>query len=737
MIRQKPPSKLETSVQYIKGIGPRRSAVLKALGIETVKELLYYFPRDYLDLSRVEKIGNLRRLMNSGQFVTVIGTVRTFDLAGRPPRQRFLVILTDETGTIPLVFFRSIHYFKKALTVGETVAVSGKVTDFQNRPQLVHPSIDRLSSNGDDDEEFAGFLHTKGIVPKYRSREELRAVKLDTKGFRRVVKAALEQCLDGVVEFLPQQILEGHKLLPLMDALRQIHFPESLTMLQEAQRRLKFDELFFLEFLLAIRRKIVKVESPGISFTVESRLARQLVDSLPFRLTKAQIRVIKEIAEDMSSSKPMNRLLQGDVGSGKTIVALTAMLIAVDNGFQAAFMAPTEILAEQHLRTVKQFLEKIPVNMRLLISGQRKKLREEILEDVHRGTAQIVVGTHALIEEQVAFAKLGLVIIDEQHRFGVAQRLALREKGFLSDGRTVHPDVLVMTATPIPRTLSLTIYGDLDVSTIDELPGGRKPIKTILRFESQRTSTYKFLRDEISAGRQAYIVYPLVEESEKLDLKAATESYHLLQKEVFSDHRVGLIHGRLPADEKDAIMDSFKNRQIDILVSTTVIEVGIDVPNATIMVIEHAERFGLAQLHQLRGRVGRGAEQSYCILLAPDWIANVGRHDSVLALDDELEERRKAEIRLKTILQTTDGFKIAEVDLQLRGPGDFFGTRQSGLPQLHIADVLTDKDILAITRQEAFRVIEQDPQLRLPEHLPLREHFVENYKEHLSLIQAG
>lgn len=736
MLQQKTRLSLATSVQYIKGIGPKRAAVLKKLGILTVKDLLYYFPRDYIDLSRVEKIANLR-LINSNQQVTVIGTVRTFDLVGRPPRQRFVVILADDTGTIPLIFFQSVHYFKKAFTVGETLAVSGKVSMFQNRPQIVHPSIDRLTDSGKDEEDFEGFLHTKGIVPKYSSSEELHKVKLETKGFRRVLKAALDQFIDTVEEFLPQDICQRHHLLSLREALQHIHFPESHAVLQEARRRLKFDELFFFELLLAVRRRIVKKDSPGISFTVESTLARQLVDSLPFKLTKAQIRVIKEIAEDMRAAQPMNRLLQGDVGSGKTIVALTAMLIAVDNGFQAAFMAPTEILAEQHYHTLRQFLGDIPLNIRVLIGGQPRKLRENVLEDVHRGRAQIIVGTHALIQEHVEFAKLGLAVIDEQHRFGVAQRLMLREKGFLSHGQAVHPDVLIMTATPIPRTLSLTIYGDLDVSLIDELPLHRKPIKTILKFESQRSFVYKFLEKEIAKGRQAYVVYPLVEESEKLDLKAATESRQLLQKEIFPELHVGLIHGRMSSEEKDSIMDAFKNNQIHILVSTTVIEVGIDVPNATVMVIEHAERFGLSQLHQLRGRIGRGAEQSYCILVAPDWMAQLRQSSIAPDLEEELQERRKAAFRLKTVLQTNDGFKIAEVDLQLRGPGDFFGTRQSGLPELHIANPLTDADILARARGEAFGIIEKDPQLRLPEHDSLRKHFAENYHQHLKLLEAG
>jgi ATP-dependent DNA helicase RecG len=737
MISGRSHSPLETSVQYIKGIGPRRAGALKKLGIHTVRDLLHYFPRDYLDLSRVETISGLRRLVNSDQYVTVVGTVRTFDVVGRPPRQRFVVILGDNSGTVQLVFFQSIRFFKKSFHVGETIAVSGKVGAFQNRPQFVHPSIDRIAPPADDkseedhEERRQDLLHTGGIVPKYSSSEELQKVNLETKGFRRIIKAALDQFSDAVEEFLPDDIVQRNGILQRREAVKQIHFPDDHDRLHEAQRRLKFDEFFALEILLALRRKIVKVESRGIAFSVESKLARMLVDSLPFKFTKAQVRVINEIAEDMKSSRPMNRLLQGDVGSGKTVVALTAMLIAINNGYQAALMAPTEILAEQHFRTLARLAGALPVNVRLLIGGQREKLRKDILDDVRRGSANIVIGTHALIQEGVDFARLGLIVIDEQHRFGVAQRLALREKGF-GDRDSVYPDVLIMTATPIPRTLSLTVYGDLDISIIDEMPPQRKAIKTILKYESQRSSVYRFLKDEIARGRQAYVVYPLIEESEKLDLKAATESHKHLQGEIFPELTVGLIHGRLPSDEKDSIMGRFKAGEINILVSTTVIEVGIDVPNASVMVIEHAERFGLSQLHQLRGRVGRGVEQSYCVLVAPNWIAGARRRE----FQGE-DEQLKVVKRLETMLQTNDGFRIAEVDLELRGPGDFFGTRQSGLPEFRIANLLTDGKILNDARREAFRLIDDDPHLRSPRHAAFRRHLFQTYGNHLNLLEVG
>ncbi len=738
MSKQTKGDELNSSVQYLKGIGPKRFEALNELGIHTVRDLLYYFPRDYLDLSHLEKISNLRQTMNSGQFVTVIGTVRTFDTMGRPPRQRFVIVLGDETGTIQLVFFQSLRWYQKSFEIGETLAVSGKVTGFMNRPQMVHPSIDRLAGRDDEDSEPDGFLHTGGIVPKYSSSEELRKVKLETKGFRRVIKTALDLHLPAIEEWLPASIIERQHFIQLKEAIHSIHFPESEKDLNSARQRLKFDELFSMQILLAMRRKVVKTDVPGLSFNIESKLARKLVDSLPFKLTKAQIKVINEITADMKAKKPMNRLLQGDVGSGKTIVALIALLIAIENGYQTAFMAPTEILAEQHYHTLASFLKDFSVNIRLLVSGQKKKLRNDVLEDIRNGSANIVVGTHALIQEGVDFAKLGFVVIDEQHRFGVSQRITLKKKGTDSHDNAIHPELLVMTATPIPRTLALTLYGDLDVSTIDELPLNRKSIKTQLKLESHRENVYKFVHDEVDKGRQAFIVYPLVEESEKLDLKAASQGYESLKKEIFTDLKVGLIHGRMPPEDKDSIMKAFKNREIHILVATTVIEVGIDVPNATVMVIEHAERFGLSQLHQLRGRVGRGADQSYCVLMAPNWMGKLLRKSHRPLIDDEEQvEQNKTERRMKAMLDTSDGFKIAEIDLQLRGPGDFFGTRQSGLPELQIANLLTDGDILTEARREAFEVVERDPQLRLSEHQPLRKYFHERMKDALAYIQAG
>ncbi len=726
-------SGLDLPVQFLKGIGPRRAAALANHGLRTVRDLLHYYPYGYIDLSSVEQIGGLRRHEGSDRWITVIGTVRAFDLIGRPPRQRFIVVLADGSGTLQLVFFQGIRFFKTAFTIGELVAASGRVTSFSRRLQMIHPSIDHLSSGEEGGDDLQGFLHTGGIVPKYGSSEALRDVYLHVKGLRKIIRTALDQYLPEVHEFLPEAILKGRDLQALPDALLAVHFPPSMAMLEAARRRLKFDELFTMQLLLALHRQRMRTETPGISFDVESKLARQLVDSLPFSLTRAQIRVIKEIAADMKSPKPMNRLLQGDVGSGKTVVALIAMLIAVENGYQVAFMAPTEILAEQHFRTLTALLEGVEAAVRLLRGGQKAALREDVLEDIRGGHAGIIVGTHALIQHEVAFAKLGLVVIDEQHRFGVAQRLALREKG-----REAQPDILVMTATPIPRTLSLTIYGDLDVSTITELPERRRPVRTLLMPASRMQSVYEFVRREIAEGRQAYIVYPLVEESEKVDLKAATESYQHLKAEIFPDLRVGLVHGKMPAEEKDRIMGDLKSGKVDILVATTVVEVGIDVPNATVMVIEHAERFGLSQLHQLRGRVGRGADQSTCILVAPAWMSRrSGKIRPGPMPEGPVDEQRIAERRLSTMIETNDGFKIAEIDLELRGPGDFFGTRQSGIPALQIANLLTDGDLLSMARHDALELISNDPHLRLPEHAPLRKEFEERMHDALMMVQGG
>ncbi len=688
---------LDQSVEVLSSIGPKRAVALSQAGVDTLEDLFYYFPRRYLDRSTVTPIRNLK----VDEEATVVGRIIQADVQmGRT--HRFVLVLSDDTSLLQCVWFSHVRYWQKKFVVGEWLAVSGKVSRF-GQFQMTHPEFDLLG----DDKEGSGY-NTGKIVPVYPSGEVLSHAGFDSRGFRRLLNRLTSNFAEKVEEILPADLLQRQQLVSHKTALVDVHFPASFEALQKARHRLKFQELFFMELMLAFRRRQFRTNVQGISFDKVGDKMKQLVDSLPFELTDAQKRVMHEIRADMKSSEPMNRLLQGDVGSGKTIVALLTMLIAVENGYQAAIMAPTEILAEQHFLNIYHMLEAIDVHTVLLLGGQKKKVREDALAAIASGTAQVVIGTHALIQEGVQFANLGVVIIDEQHRFGVLQRATLMEKGR-------NPDVLVMTATPIPRTLSLTLYGDLDVSILDQLPAGRKPIITGWRPESQRKKIYDFVREQVSTGAQAYVVFPLVEESEKIDLRAATESYEAMRETTFKDFRLGLLHGRMKSEEKESVMADFKAGKLDILVSTTVIEVGVDVPNATVMVIEHAERFGLSQLHQLRGRVGRGDKQSYCIL--------VGYNQS----------SGEARDRLNVMAETTDGFKIAEKDLELRGPGEYFGTKQSGLPDLKIADVIEDIDILKTARQEAFDLVERDPRLSLSEHANTASFFIKHFKNKYDL----
>ncbi len=677
-------------LQYVKGVGPKRVEALANLDIHSIMDLFSYFPYGYLDRSQIVRIADLPKHVEKGEPVTIFAEVYRQE-ARRTRRGKkliFLLTVRDESGFLTCVWFEGFLWLKNAFEIGEFLALSAIPSlDKLKRPQFIHPQFDRLKSAEEDEPDWGKLFNTGSIIPKYRSSADLEKIGLDSRGFRRIIRNAVDRHLSIVDETLSSEILQRQQLCDKKTAIRSIHFPGNFQELDAARQRLKFEELFFLQLMLGLRKRNAQQHLRGLTYEVESKLARQLIGSLHFELTNAQKRVLREIVNDLKSPYPMNRLLQGDVGSGKTIVALCAALIAVENSLQVAFMAPTEILAEQHFRTLTAFLKGLPVNVRLLVGGQRKKLREDILEDIRQGSAHIVVGTHALVEENVEFAKLGFVIVDEQHRFGVMQRATLRTKG-------TNPDVLVMTATPIPRTLAMTLYGDLEVSVIDEMPPNRRPIRTALRTEQQKERVYQFVKEEIQRGRQVYIVFPLIEESEKVDLKAATKEYEHLQQNVFPEYQLGLLHGRMKSDEKDEVMQKFKSGEIQILVSTTVIEVGIDVPNATVMIIENAERFGLAQLHQLRGRVGRGADQSYCIL-----IANYGWFDAHAKGMDALEirdEKEHARTRLETMVQTTDGFKIAEVDLKLRGPGEFFGTRQSGVPELRIANLVDDAELIAL-----------------------------------------
>ena len=722
---------VHTPLQYIKGVGPKRAAALEELGICDVTDLLHYYPRGYLDRSQIVRIADLRAHLAKHEPVTIFAEVFRQEArrVHKSNRLLFLLNVKDESGILTCVWFEGYKWYKDAFEIGELLALSAVPTlDKMGRPQFVHPQFDRLKSVEEDEPDWGKLFNTGGIIPKYRSGADLEKAGLDSRGFRRIIRNALKSHINVIIETLPEGIRRKNTLSPLKDAVRAIHFPESFQELDLARTRLKFEELFFLQLILALRKRASQQEVRGFHYQTPGRLSTHLIESLPFKLTDAQRRVLKEIEKDFQSASPMNRLLQGDVGSGKTIIALLAALRAIENGMQTAFMAPTEILAEQHYQTITQFLKTMPVNVRLLIGGQRKKLREDIMEDIRAGNAQIVVGTHALVEGNVEFSRLGLVIVDEQHRFGVMQRAELRGKG-------INPDVLVMTATPIPRTLAMTFYGDLDVSVIDQLPSDRKPIRTGLRTEKEKPKVFDFMKQEIRKGRQAYIVFPLIEESEKIDLKAAIQEYEYLQKEIFPEFKLGLLHGRMKTEEKDAAMEKFKKKEYQILVATTVIEVGIDIPNATIMLVENAERFGLSQLHQLRGRVGRGAEQSYCILIANyGWYERPRRGHTN---EDPMEEKALAGRRLETMVATADGFRIAEVDLQLRGPGEFFGTRQSGIPELKIADLAADAEIVSLARKEAFAMIQDDPQLRHPDHACVRNQFEMKFKSVLELGKIG
>ncbi|MBC8230026.1 ATP-dependent DNA helicase RecG [bacterium] len=693
---------LGTSVQYVRGIGPRRAAILRETGVETLSDLLEYYPRDYLDRRNFKDIYQVGR---SGDYETIQGkVVNIVDFLprrrGAPKVWKFMVY--DETAVAALVAFgKRGGYMQTLLKVGAELVVSGKFKRNYNEIQTTDFEYEILSN------EDVELIHTGRIVPKYPLTS-----KLNQRSIRNWIKIALDEYGDSIPEVLPLEVRQRQNLIDRRTAVKQIHFPDSHQLSQTARTRLAYDELFFLELGLALRKHLWELQEQGIAFETDSELLEKFRFLLPFELTNAQKRVFDELKSDMESTRPMNRLLQGDVGSGKTVVAAMGLTIAIDSGYQGALMAPTEILAEQHYHTLNNLLSPLGLNIILLKGDMTKKEKDAALALIKNGDAHIAVGTHALIQEGVEFNNLGFVIIDEQHRFGVIQRKTLRSKG-------VMPDVLVMTATPIPRTLALTVYGDLNVSTIDELPPGRRKIDTRWVPEDKRQEVYQFIEEQIEKGRQAFLVYPLVEESEKLeDIKAATEMAEHFQNEIFPHLSVGLIHGRMRSAEKQDIMQSFKNGEIHILVSTTVIEVGIDVPNASIMLIEHAERFGLAQLHQLRGRVGRSSHKSYCLLIA----------------DPKNEDALR---RVKIMVRTNDGFKIAEEDLLIRGPGEFFGTRQAGMPDLKVADIENDTQLLEQARDEAFKLMESDPALEDQKHQMLKAVLKTKWQENFEMVSIG
>ena len=694
---------LETEIQYASGIGPRRAARLIAeLNVRTIRDLLEYYPRDYLDRGHFRSIYDVGR---TGEYETIQGVVvnqSEFTPNRKGAKSVGKIAVYDQAGVAQLVNFgRRVGYLKNLLKVGTPVVVSGKFTRRNNEIQTTDFEFEVL------EEEDADLIHTGRIVPKYAL-----TAKLTQRMLRQWTKTIVDGYAEGYPEILPLDIRQRNQLIDRCTAIQEVHFPSSDGYKDAARKRLAFDEFFLLELGLELKKQRWKMEEQGIAFQVEGQLLDRFIEALPFQLTAAQKRVIEEIKSDMTNAQAMNRLLQGDVGSGKTIVGAVALLCAIQSGYQGALMVPTEILAEQHTYNLSELLEPLGLKVVLLKSDLSKSERDEALAVIADGSAHVVVGTHALIQEGVEFHRLGLVIIDEQHRFGVMQRATLRDKG-------TTPDVLVMTATPIPRTLALTIYGDLNVSVIDEMPPGRQKITTRWVKEKDREKLYAQIEKEVQRGRQAYIVYPLVEESEKLEeIKAATEMADHFQTKVFPHLRVGLLHGRMRSAEKQDVMGRFKNREIDILVSTTVIEVGIDVPNATLMVIENAERFGLSQMHQLRGRVGRGTHKSSCHLISGPMTEDGVR-------------------RVRAMTRTNDGFELAEADLEIRGPGEFFGTRQSGLPDFKIANILRDASLLEMAKSEANRLAKADPSLSQPTHQVLKEVLQTQWRGHLKMASIG
>lgn len=686
-------------IKYLQGVGPQRAAILnKELNIYSFRDLLYYFPYKYVDRSRLYYIHEIDGNM---PYIQLKGQVLSFETIGEGRQRRLVGHFSDGTGVVDLVWFQGLKFVMGRYKAHEEYIVFGKPTVFNGRINIAHPDIDPA-------EELT--LSSMGLQPYYNTTEKMKRSNLNSHALEKLMKnlfGALQK--DIIEETLSPQLVAQHRLMSLTDALYNIHFPQNPDLLRKAQYRLKFEELFYVQLNILRYTKERRNKFRGLVFGRVGEIFNTFYSqNLPFQLTGAQKRVIKEMRRDMGSGRQMNRLLQGDVGSGKTLVALMTMLIALDNGYQACMMAPTEILATQHCETICRFLAGMNVRVELLTGNVKGKRRETILKDLVTGDVQILIGTHAVIEDTVNFSSLGLVVIDEQHRFGVAQRAKLWAKN------TCPPHVLVMTATPIPRTLAMTLYGDLDVSVIDELPPGRKPIQTIHQFDNRRASMYAFIRKQIQEGRQAYIVYPLIQESEKMDIKNLEDGYMHICEE-FPEYKVSKVHGKMKPAEKDEEMQRFLANETQIMVATTVIEVGVNVPNASVMVIENAERFGLSQLHQLRGRVGRGADQSYCILVTGYKLT---------------EETRK---RIEIMVQTNDGFEIAEADLKLRGPGDLEGTQQSGVAfDLKIADIARDGQLLQYVREIAERLLDADPNGERPENAIVWQQLKELRKKNVN-----
>lgn len=675
----------DTPVEFLKGVGPQRSSLLnKELKIFTFGDLIQYYPFRYEDRTRFYTIDEISDEL---PYVQIKGMIAKMEFAGVGAKKRLVARFQDTTGEMELVWFQGIKWAQDKLKPGIEYVVFGKPNRFGSKFSIAHPEIDPVTTANSS----GGYLQ-----PVYPLTEKLKARYIDSKAISKLQRELLVLAKDKIRETLPTGMLDQFRLIHKQQALINIHFPQSNELMAAAQHRLKFEELFYIQLRL-LKMKLVRQDSfKGQVFNDAALLTKFYKEFLPFPLTEAQKKVIKEIYADLKSGKQMNRLLQGDVGSGKTIVAFVCALLSIGGGAQCALMAPTEILAQQHFNNLSKYASQMQLPIALLTGSTKKSARRQIHEALQSGVLKILIGTHALLEEEVKFQNLGLAIIDEQHRFGVAQRSKLWSKN-----AGLYPHVLVMTATPIPRTLAMTLYGDLDISVIDQLPAGRKPIKTIHKYDSHRLQVNQFLKEQIAAGRQVYIVYPLIEESEKLDLKHLMDGYESISR-AFPDEAISIVHGQMKPDAKDFEMKRFLKKETSIMVATTVIEVGVDVPNASVMVIENAERFGLSQLHQLRGRVGRGAEQSYCILMTSFKLSS------------------ESKIRIDTMVRTNNGFEISETDLQLRGPGDLMGTQQSGALDLMIADLGKDGKILQAARETAIRVLEDDPELQKPENAVIR-----------------
>jgi len=690
-----------TPVEYLKGVGSvRGDALKKELGITSYGDLLQHFPFKYIDRTRFYKVKEASPEM---LYVQIIARVKHKEIIGEKAGKRLVAVAQDETGPIELVWFQGITWAFQNLVVGKAYVFFGKPGFFNGKLQLAHPEMELYSTEAT---QSKGSL---ALQPAYTSTEKLKKFALDSKGIQKLVAALLEQYARNLEENLPAYILENNKLVNRSAAYQNIHFPENFIQLKEASQRLKFEELFFLQLKLLKNKLFRELKFKGNIFgKVGACFNKFYNEKLPFALTSAQKRTLKEIRLDTQKGVQMNRLLQGDVGSGKTVVALMSILLAIDNGYQTCMMAPTEILANQHFQSIKQLLGEGFLEVALLTGSTKTKTRRVIHENLESGKLNILIGTHALIEDKVQFKNLGFVVIDEQHRFGVEQRAKLWRKN------SIPPHILVMTATPIPRTLAMTLYGDLDISVIDELPAGRKPITTKHFFENNRLRMFGFMKEEIAKGRQVYVVYPLIKESEKLDLKNLNDGVEVMSREFpLPDYRISIVHGQLSAADKEFEMNRFVKGETQIMVATTVIEVGVNVPNASVMIIENAERFGLSQLHQLRGRVGRGAEQSFCILMSNHKLSKDGK------------------LRLETMVRTTDGFEIAEIDLQLRGPGNIEGKQQSGVFDLKLANLTTDQEILMQARQAVEATFKEDQQLEMPKNQLLQQYFQQK-KEGLS-----